>query len=292
MNNSLPISRREALSTAAKCLVLTAPVVQQLARAQTPKKRLNPLIARLESGGTAITPDDWLFFDMEHGPYSMERLGTMLSDLDKRRLPDGRLSTAPIVRIPPDGDEDSRWVVKQVLDHGALGICFPHVESKAEGIRCISNMRYPPQKWQTHPEPVGKRGWAPGRAAKYWGMDTIEYLHRADVWPLNPDGELFALVQIESVEGARHVDEILETPGLGGILIGPSDLGVSLGVGPANPDPPPEDEELVQKILKACKAKNVACTYPVIAGQKEFDKRKAQGFRMLFGPKGTGLPAA
>ena len=246
------------------------------------------MIAKLESGRAVLTPSDWMFIDMEHGPYLLDRLQATLNDLGQKRDADGRLLTAPIVRIPQDGDEDFRWTVKQVLDHGAFGIIFPHIESKEQAVRAIRAMRYPPQKGARHPEPAGQRGWAPGRAVRYWGITQAEYLERADVWPLNPDGELFAMLMIETAEGARHIDEILETPGIGAIFLGPSDLGVSLGVGPAAPLPPPEDEAVIQRVLKACQAHNVFGAYPVLGGESELKQRLAEGFKIILN---AGSPA-
>ena len=36
---------------------------------------------------------------------------------------------------------------------------------------------------------------------------------RADVWPLNPEGELFAMVMIEDAEGVKNANEIAEVQG-------------------------------------------------------------------------------
>jgi 4-hydroxy-2-oxoheptanedioate aldolase len=249
--------------------------------------RLNPMIAKLEQGKAVLTPVDWAFIDMEHGPYLLDRLQTTLDEMGKKRNAEGQLQTAPIVRIPQDGDEDFRWSVKQVLDHGAFGIIFPHIESKEQAVRAIQAIRYAPQKGALHPEPRGQRGWAPGRAVKYWGISQAEYLKRADVWPLNPDGELFAMLMIETVEGAKHINEILEVPGIGAIFLGPSDLGVSLGVGPAAPLPPPEDEAVIQTVLKACIAKKVFCAYPVLGGESELNKRLSEGFKVILNASGA-----
>jgi 4-hydroxy-2-oxoheptanedioate aldolase len=257
------------------------PGLYQTAIAEPRKPRLNPLIAKLEQGKAVLTPNDWMFIDLEHGPYLIDRLQLTLNDLGSKRDADGTLQTAPIVRLPQDGDEDFRWSVKQVLDMGAFGLIFSHIESKAEATKAIRAVRYPPQKGAKHPEPIGQRGWGPGRVLKYWGIPQAEYLQRADVWPLNPDGELFVMLMIESVEGANHIDEILDVPGIGAIFLGPSDLGVSLGVGPASPLPPPEDEALIQKVLKACKSKNVICGYPVLGGESELKQRLAEGFKVI-----------
>ena len=89
------------------------------AQAQT---RLNKIIEALEAGQPAIANEVWRWVDMEHAPFSVERLAAILDEMDGNRDADGRLSLTPIVRIPLDGDEDFKWAVKQVLDMGIFGI--------------------------------------------------------------------------------------------------------------------------------------------------------------------------
>jgi 4-hydroxy-2-oxoheptanedioate aldolase len=247
------------------------------------RTRLNPLIARLEQGQIAYTGVDWQFIDMEHGPYLLDRLQATLAELGKKKKPNGQFEIAPIVRIPLEGDEPFRFAVKQVLDSGAFGIVFPHIETKAQAVEAIRSMRYPPQRNAKYPEPAGRRGWGPGRAASYWGLAVPDYAFKyADVWPLNPDGELFAMLMIESPAGVKNIDDILQVPGVGAVHVGASDLGVSLGVGPPLPNNPPETEAAVQKVLRSCIAHKVACGYPaVFGGEGEVKKRAAEGFKVL-----------
>lgn len=257
-----------------------------------PSGRINPLIAKLEAGQAAVTPTDWTFIDMEHGPYLLDRLQATLADLGKKRKADGSFETAPIVRIPLEGDEDFRFAVKQVLDMGAMGVVFPHIETRAQAVEAIRSMRYPPQRGAQHPDPPGRRGWGPGRAASLWGFPVNQYaFERADVWPLNPPGELFAMIMIETAEGVQHIDDIITVHGVGAIFIGASDLGMSLGVGPPiNAVNPPETEAAVQTVLKSCKANKVACAYPVLGGPAEVAKRTNEGFQVLL-VAGGGPPA-
>jgi 4-hydroxy-2-oxoheptanedioate aldolase len=243
--------------------------------------RLNPLIARLEQGQPALTDRDWMFIDLEHGPYLIDRFEATLAELGKKRDANGRLPMAPIVRIPEDGDEPSRWSVKQVLDAGAFGVIFGHVETKDQALRAIQSMRYPPQRGSKYVEPRGARGYGPGRAIRFWGIPQADYLRRADVWPLNPEGELFAMIMIETAEGVKNINDIVKVPGIGAIFIGASDLGMSLGVGPASPLPPPEAEAAVQQVLKACIASHVTCAYPVLGGDAELKRRLDEGFKVL-----------
>ena len=247
------------------------------------RPRLNGAIARLERNEPALTPRDWMFIDMEHRPYVLDRLETTLADLAKRRRADGVLETAPIVRIPFEGDEEFRSAVKQVLDLGVFGVVFPRVDTAAQALAAVQAMRFPPQRGAKYPEPAGRRGWGPGRAASLWGLDVMDYaFRRADVWPLNPEGELLAMVMIESGEGVKNIDEIVKVPGIGAIFIGASDLGVSLGVGPPQAGVnAPETEAAVQRVLKACLASGVVCAYPALGGEPDVKKRLQEGFRML-----------
>jgi len=267
------------LLTAAAVLLLSASGVAQ----GPPGGRINPLIAKLEAGQVAVTPTDWMFIDMEHGPYLLDRLQTTLADLGKRKKAGGMFETAPIVRIPLEGDEDFRFAVKQVLDMGAMGVVFPHVETRAQAVEAIRSMRYPPQRGAKHPDPPGRRGWGPGRAAALWGFPVNQYaFERADVWPLNPQGELFTMIMIETAEGVKHINDIITVPGVGAIFIGASDLGVSLGVGPpVNAVNPPETENAVQAVLKSCKANKVVCAYPVLGGAAELARRTSEGFKVM-----------
>lgn len=274
----IPVTRLFAIAAA----VLVAGAVPVTTQTQTPTRvRLNPLIAKLEAGEIAYTGRDWSFVDMEHGPYLLDRLQATLAKIGKK--PNGQFELAPIVRIPLEGDEPFRFAVKQVLDSGALGIVFPHIETKEQAVEAIRSMRYPPQRGAKHPEPAGRRGWGPGRAAAYWGLAVQDYAFKyADVWPLNPDGELFAVLMIESPAGVANIDEILRVPGIGAVHVGASDLGVSLGVGPPNPGNPPETEAAVQKVIKACLARKVVCGYPaVFGGDAEVKQRAAEGFKLL-----------
>ena len=143
-------------------LVLMPLLTGSLARLEAQRRpRLNPLIARLEKGEVALTGRDWLFIDMEHGPYLLDRLQSTLSDLGTRRAPGGALEVAPIVRIPMEGDENVRFAAKQVLDMGALGVVFPHIDTPEQALNAIRAMRYPPQRGSKYPNPAGVRGWGP-----------------------------------------------------------------------------------------------------------------------------------
>jgi 4-hydroxy-2-oxoheptanedioate aldolase len=245
--------------------------------------RLNRTIETLESGkpvfgiftgnfslanarGLARSELDFLFIDMEHSAMNMETLQTFLIGMtDKSRILEkgnAQMDVTPIVRIPMNGRESLQWQVKQVLDMGAFGIIFPYVETRAEAETAVAAMRYPQPRGSAVMEPAGQRGASPGIASWYWG--TSSYMEQADVWPLNPRGELLAVIQIESRRGVENVEAIAAVPGVGALFIGPSDLSISYGV-PGQRDHP-EVAAAMNKVLQVCKARNIPCGLTTSAG--------------------------
>jgi 4-hydroxy-2-oxoheptanedioate aldolase len=135
-----------------------------------------------------------------------------------------------------------------------MGIILPHVDRAEEAVRLVRAMRYPPPRGTLYPAPRGERGWGPGGATRLWGLNSTEYARRADVWPLNPEGELFAVAMIESQEAVNNIHEILQTP-VSAIMVIPGDMAMDLGVGP---NPPgrnhPEVDAMFDRVLEACLA--------------------------------------
>ena len=200
--------------------------------------------------------------------------------MNEERDADGRLSLTPLVRIPQDGDEDFKWAVKQVLDLGGFGIILPHVDTGEEAVRLVRAMRYPPARGSAQPEPRGERGWGPGGATRLWRLDSVEYHARADVWPLAPDGELFAVAMIESQEAVDNIRDILAAP-VSAIMVVPGDMAIDLGLGPNPPDRNhPEVDAAFQTVLEACLAQDrVVCGCG--DGASRLQQRLDEGWRFV-----------
>ena len=242
--------------------------------------RLNKVIEALEGGGAAIANREWRFVDMEHSPFSGERVQRVLAEMNEERDADGRLSLTPLIRIPQDGDEDFKWAVKQVLDLGGFGIILPHVDRGEEAVRLVQAMRYPPARGSSAPEPRGERGWGPGGATRLWGLNSVEYHAVADVWPLAPDGELFAVAMIESQEAVDNIHDILAAP-ISAIMVVPGDMAIDLGLGPNPPDRNhPEVDAAFQTVLEACLAQDrVICGLG--DGASRLQQRLDEGWRFV-----------
>ena len=222
---------------------------------------------------------DFLFIDMEHAPFDIERLRLFLLGMtDKRSIiekGDLQPNVVPLVRIPAAGGaEELIAQAKQVLDVGVFGIFFPAVHTREQAELAVRATRYPQYNDAPDYEPAGLRGRNPSNAMWYWGVR--DYHAKADVWPLDPQGELLAMMFIESRAGVENIEEIITVPGLGGIFIGPSDLSTSMGyTSPAAP----EVEQAIQTVLGACLEHDVPCA--ITTGQGSVQQRIDQGFRFV-----------
>ena len=261
--------------------------------------RLNGAIRALESGKPAFVTFspaeiaaaqaigaqayDGIVFEMEHNPYDIKSLrDCMQYMLDRAQiLKSGSLApaVAPYVRIPPNGGEMSQWVAKQVLDIGVYGIVWPHVSTVEEARNAVAACRYPRPHGAPHYEPAGQRGDAPRNAARYWGLGQQEYYARADVWPLNPKGEILVVIMCEEVRAIRNLPKMLkEVPGIGVVLIGEGDLSQDMGH-PRQYDHP-DVAAAIGEALAICKEHGVPCGHPhVDSGNVESLLEK--GFRWL-----------
>lgn len=107
--------------------------------------------------------------------------------------------------------------IMRLLDAGAFGIVCPMVSTRADAEAFVGACRYPPS---------GYRSCGPVRAALHMDTDVGGYFGAAN-------SEVVAIALIETVEALANLDEILSTPGLDAIYLGPSDLAIAHGGVPA-----------------------------------------------------------
>ena len=199
------------------------PVIEKLAQGKA-FVGVNTGDLSLENARTlARAPIDYVYVDMEHTPLNFDALHMFLLGMSDRGrvLRKGNLQpdVALFARFPPEADQ-AAWVVKQALDIGLMGVIFNGVETKAQALAAVQSMRYPQLRGSRYFEPIGRRGAAPTLATWVWGLTTDEYERRADLWPLNPEGDLLAIMMVESVDGMKQLDEIMSVPGVGAVFIG------------------------------------------------------------------------
>ncbi len=236
---------------------------------------------------------DFIIIDMEHRPLDFESLRHflqgMLSRNDHTSNNPLRPPVLPLVRLPQNGREQLQFLIKQALDVGAYGLVLPHIESREEALSAVRAARYFQKSGTSDFDPPGLRGVSPSVAARYWGLSIDEYMEKADLWPLDPSGEVLLIMLIESREGAENIDAILEVPGIGGIFIGTWDLATSLGF-PRDSEAP-EVAEAIAKILAASKKAGIPCG--ITTTIDTVDQHLNQGFRILTVGSDVGVsPAA
>ena len=218
---------------------------------------VNRVVDQLQQGRPAIgtftrtaRPDlDFAVIDEQYGDFDIDGVREAVVAI---RAGSGASAITPVVRIPLAERDAPAAVVSQVLDAGASSVMFPDIETRAQAISAVNSMRV-------------------GRAAG------------ADVWPLDPDGRLVAMLQIETLAGIENLHEILDVPGIGVIFLGPTDLAASAGEDGPNA---PRVDELVHRVLEVCLERDIPCGYPIVArtpedAERQTARRLAEGFKVL-----------
>lgn len=179
------------------------------------------LPAIYKRGGT-----DFLIIDMEHGSFFPEGVGDLCYAARKEKLP-------MIARV-----QDCEYhCISKCIDMGCDGVLIPRTETMEQVETAINSLRMPP---------IGKKG-VGGRSLLYPG-ETVE--------DFNNNRLLF--IQIESVQGVDLLDEMLTKHGdqIAGILVGPTDFGVSMGIGFTM------NEEMlnhIRRLISICKKHKKSC---------------------------------
>jgi len=148
---------------------------------------------------------DYARVDMEHSSPSIETVADMA--LLARAL------DFPIVVRPPEGSRE--WITR-LLDVGVWGLHIPQVDTPEIAREVAQAARY---------APAGMRGMS-GLGPHHDFAPSGDL--KADQAFLND--QVHVTIMLESAEAFRHLDEIVATPGIDAVTLGPSDLAQELGV--------------------------------------------------------------
>ena len=216
----------------------------------------------------AQTWADLIIYEMEFGPYDVTELREFMAGLVQGGpTRSGHRTPAVQVVVPFSGYDvatvrANHWVVQQVLAAGVHGITLCHARDPAAVREFVRAARLPHHRQAVDGGPLeeGLRGnGGQANAAQIWGVSPQEYMRRADVWPLNPEGEILIGLKIEDKYALAAAEESASVPGVGYAEWGPGDMGLSLGY-PEIHDPPyrPVVEQARQRVLKATQAAGIA----------------------------------
>ena len=179
----------------------------------------------------ALAGCNFLFFDMEHGPFNLETIADMVR---VTRL----AGVTPLVRVP-----DAEYhLMCRPLDVGTQGIMIPRVETKTQVEHIIECTMYPP---------LGSRGCSVNKGHNDFASQELwEFSQQANQ-------ENLIILQIERRRAVESIEELLSVPGVSAVVIGPNDLALSLGI--RSDDLLGALEEPIQHVLQACLARHIPC---------------------------------
>lgn len=163
------------------------------------------------------------------------------------------IATTPVIPLARVPWNDPGTIMK-LLDAGCYGIICPMIESRAGCEAFVGACRYPPH---------GYRSFGPLRALLYAGQD----------YPAHANELVLTIAMIETRAGVERLDDILSTPGLDAIYIGPADLSQSFGYAPRLDPEEPEIVNTIQRITAAARKHGVAVG--MHTGSVEYAQRMA-----------------
>ena len=166
--------------------------------------------------------------DMQHGVVDYPNALNMLQAISTT-------DTTPLIRV--NWNEPGQ--IMKILDAGAYGIICPMVSNRKEAENFVQACLYPPK---------GYRSFGPIRGLLYGGQD----------YGSHADNEILKLAMIETSEALKNLDEIMSTPNLDGIYIGPADLSLAIGEKPGfdRPESTKAYSEIL-RILEHAKKNNI-----------------------------------
>ncbi len=200
----------------------------------------------------ALADFDFVILDGEHGPLSADLIYPMILAAEARGI-------SAFARV---GELDKQVILKY-LDVGVTGIMAPQIADAQQAQTAIAATRFSPR---------GNRGLAGGRIFDFALRQPAPDL----VQPLSD--RVLTMIQFEHVDTLAHLDEILDTPELDVLFVGPNDLAQSLGL-PGQPGHP-RVTEVADEVVARCKAKGIK-TGTTISDVATAKATADRGFDML-----------
>ena len=196
---------------------------------------------------------DFVLLDMEHCPMDWGDVQSAVTAADAAEI-------APFVRIA----DCSRSAVLHALDVGAKGVVVPCIDRVEQVQALIAYAKF---------QPLGARGYCMTRDGK-WGYDAA-YAEGLSGYMRESNARTLLLPQCETVGCLEHIEEIAALPGVDGILIGPYDLSIAMGLDGHFDHP--AFRAAVARILTACRA-NGKMSMIFVGGEDEMCRRLDEGY--------------
>lgn len=174
---------------------------------------------------------DYVMLDAEHGIFDVPQMANLVRAAECAGI-------TPLARIPRN-DTD---VIPRYLDQGVQGIIVPHVNTREEAEQAVRATKYTPE---------GERGFGSWHATDYGLLSIADYIEMAN-------RETMVIIMCESKQGVDNLEEIVEVRGIDIVMIGATDLSLSLGI-PGQFNDPLEKEAITRAKRIALRAGKVVC---------------------------------
>ena len=172
---------------------------------------------------------DWLFIDMEHNSMGVD-VATQISVAAQDA------GITPIVRVP----DFAHHHATRVLDCGAQGIVFPHVDDKETATKLVSYCLYPPKGHRSMTGVLPQLDFK-----KHSVLEVSETINN----------EVIIVIMLETPKAIENVDEIASVKGIDVLLVGTNDLCMEMGIpGQFNH---PKVKSSYKKVIEACNNNNI-----------------------------------
>ncbi len=194
---------------------------------------------------------DSITFDMQHGLHDYASVVACMQALQAT-------AATPLVRVP----WNEPGIIGKVLDGGAWGVICPMVNTREDAVALARSCLYPP---------LGERSNGPIRARGYDGGSDFH---------AKANAEVLILPQIETRTAVDNIGAILGVAGVSGFYVGPSDLGLSMGLAGTLDREEPDVIEIYAGLIKAAARQDliagIHCVSPGYAA-----RMVAMGFSMV-----------
>lgn len=172
---------------------------------------------------------DFIAIDMEHATISLEQAQRIIAASQSEGVP----------CLPRPVSHSNDWI-KPLLESGADGLLIQMVNTAEEVESLIRDLKYPP---------LGRRSYGVNRAQAY-GFDFDSYIQ-------NWNATSTFIIQVESIQAVKNIEQLLAFDEVDGVMIGPYDISGSLGV------PGQTTHQLVieasRKVIAACERRGKSC---------------------------------
>ncbi len=199
----------------------------------------------------ALAKWDSVTIDLQHGVHDYSSAVRCLQAMQGR-------GPVPLARVP----WNEPGIIGKLLDAGAWGIICPMVDNAEQARALVNACLY---------APLGARSNGPVRAGLY---------SRPGHYQVQANENVLVLPQIETPEAVDNLEAILDTPGVSGVYVGPSDLALCMGLPPRLDLDQPEILAIYEQICAAARARGKFVG--IQNATPQYAARIAQmGFRLL-----------